>query len=173
LGTAATLQAAIKNTGNSNATISKIAISGTGFSLNGSTSSATLDPGQSLTLSVSFDPQAVGSDTGKLTISSNASTSQLGVALSGTAVAKTSSSQHSVALSWDASPSSVIGYYVYRSSKPSGPYARLNSSSTGSTSYADSTVTGGQVYYYVVTAVNSSNIESTDSNQVSATIPSN
>ena len=51
--------------------------------------------------------------------------------------------------------------------------ARLNSSTTGGTSYSDSTVADGQVYYYVVTAVNSSNIESTDSNQVSATIPSN
>jgi fibronectin type 3 domain-containing protein len=34
-------------------------------------------------------------------------------------------------------------------------------------------VNDGAVYYYVVTAVNSSNIESADSNQVSATIPSN
>jgi hypothetical protein len=34
-------------------------------------------------------------------------------------------------------------------------------------------VANGQVYYYVVTAVDSSNIESAYSNQVSVTIPSN
>jgi hypothetical protein len=173
VGTTDTLSTTIKNTGNSNANISKISVSGTGFSLSGSSSSATLDPGQSLTLSVSFDPKAAASDTGTMTIASNATVSQLGVPLSGTGVNKPTSSQHSVALKWDASSSSVVGYYIYRSSKPSGPYARLNSSTTGGTSYSDSTVADGQVYYYVVTAVNSSNIESTDSNQVSATIPSN
>jgi Abnormal spindle-like microcephaly-assoc'd, ASPM-SPD-2-Hydin/Protein of unknown function (DUF1573) len=173
VGTTDTLQTTIKNTGNSNADISKISVSGTGFILNGSSSSATLDPGQSLTLSVSFDPKTAANDAGTMTIASNATVAQLGVPLSGTGVNKPASSQHSVALKWDASSSSVVGYYVYRSSKPSGPYARLNSSTTGGTSYSDATVADGQVYYYVVTAVNSSNIESTDSNQVSATIPAN
>jgi fibronectin type 3 domain-containing protein len=76
-------------------------------------------------------------------------------------------------LNWDASSSSVVGYYVYRGTKPSGPYSKLNSSPHSSTSYSDSSVNDGEVYYYVVTAVNSSNVESADSNQVSATIPSN
>jgi hypothetical protein len=173
VGTTDTLQTTIKNTGNSNANISKISVSGTGFALSGSSSSATLDPGQSLTLSVSFDPKSAANAAGTMTIASNATVSQLGVPLSGTGVNKPASSQHSVALKWDASSSSVVGYYVYRSSKPSGPYARLNSSTTGGTSYSDATVADGEVYYYVVTAVNSSNIESTDSNQVSATIPAN
>src|ERR1700735_3040913 len=173
VGTTDTLQATIKNTGNSNANISKISVSGSGFSLNGSASSATLDPGQSLTLSVSFDPKAAGANSGMLTISSNASTPQLGIALAGSGVTKAPATSHSVALAWDASTSSVVGDYVYRSSKPGGPYARVNSSATSSTSYSDSTVTAGQVYYYVVTAVNSSNIESIDSNQASVTIPSN
>jgi fibronectin type 3 domain-containing protein len=78
-----------------------------------------------------------------------------------------------VALSWDQSSSSVVGYYVYRGTKASGPYTKLNTSPSTSTYYSDSTVNDGAVYYYVVTAVNSSNIESADSNQVSATIPSN
>lgn len=173
IGTTDTLQTTIKNTGNSDAKISKISVSGTGFSLNGTGSAATLDPGQSLTVSVNFDPKAAGNSSGSLTITSNASNSQLAVALSGSGATKSPATSHSVALDWDASKSSVVGYYVYRSSKPSGPYARLNSSATTSTSYSDSTVSGGQVYYYVVTAVNSSNIESTDSNQVSVTVPSN
>jgi fibronectin type 3 domain-containing protein len=78
-----------------------------------------------------------------------------------------------VALSWEQSSSSVVGYYVYRGTKSSGPYTKLNTSPSTSTYYSDTTVNDGAVYYYVVTAVNSSNIESADSNQVSATIPSN
>jgi hypothetical protein len=171
VGTTDTLQTTIKNTGNSNANISMISVSGTGFTLNGSGSAVTLGPGQSLTVSVSFDPKAAGSDSGKLTIASNASNPQLAVALAGSGATKPVSGEHSVALAWDASTSSVVGYYVYRGSQPGGPYARLNSSATTSTSFSDSTVSGGEVYYYVVTALNSSNIESTDSNQVSVTIP--
>jgi hypothetical protein len=172
IGASANQQAVIKNTGNSNATISKIAVTGTGFVLDGSASSATLTPGQSLTLMVTFDPTAAGTDAGTLAITSNASQPQTAIALAGTAVkASAPATAHSVGLSWDASSSSIVGYYVYRSSKPSGPYARLNTSSTPNTSYSDATVADGQTYYYVVTAVNSSNIESTDSNQVSATIP--
>ena len=49
----------------------------------------------------------------------------------------------------------------------------MNSSADSSTSYSDSTVANGQAYYYVVTAVDSRNIESSYSNQVSVTIPTN
>jgi fibronectin type 3 domain-containing protein len=76
-----------------------------------------------------------------------------------------------VTLSWTASTSTdVIGYYVYRGTS-SDSLARLNLSPVAPTEYVDSAVTSGQTYYYAVTAVNSSNEESTDSNVVSATIP--
>jgi hypothetical protein len=172
VGTSDTLQIAFKNTGNSDANISGISVTGTGFALAGSSAGTTLTPGQYLTLNISYDPKSVASNTGTLTVTSNATTSKLNIPLSGTGVNKPSSSQHSVALNWDAS-SGAVGYYIYRSSKPNGPYARLSSSTTSNTSYSDTTVSGGQTYYYVVTAVNSSNIESTDSNVASATIPSN
>ena len=173
VGTTDTLQITFKNTGNSDANISSISVSGTGFALSGSASSATLTPGQYLTLNVSYDPKSTGNNTGSLTVVSNATTKQLSVPLTGSGANKPSGSQHSVALNWDASSGSVVGYYVYRSSKPSGPYARVNSSSTPNTNYSDTSVSDGQTYYYVVTAVNSSNIESTDSNVASATVPSN
>src|SRR3984957_13351573 len=171
VGTTDTLQATLHNTGNIDADISSIAVSGKGFTLGGSGSSAKLAPGQTLTLNVSFDPATAGSGSGALTVVSNASSKQIGIPLSGDGVTANQSSKHSVALAWDASSGSIVGYYIYRSSKPSGPYARLNSASTPSTSYSDTTVANGQTYYYVVTAVNSSNIESTDSNTASASIP--
>jgi Abnormal spindle-like microcephaly-assoc'd, ASPM-SPD-2-Hydin len=172
VGSTDSLQITFKNTGNSDANISGISVTGTGFALAGSASGTTLTPGQYLTLNITYDPKSVASNTGSLTITSNATTAKLNVPLSGAGVNKPSSSQHSVGLNWDAS-NGAVGYYVYRSSKPSGPYARVNSTTTSSTNYSDTTVSGGQTYYYVVTAVNSSNIESTDSNVASATVPSN
>ncbi len=74
-------------------------------------------------------------------------------------------------LDWTASTSAVIGYNVYRGTVSGGPYTQLNSSLVMTTQYQDSSVRSGQTYYYVVTAVDSSQVESTNSNQVSATIP--
>jgi hypothetical protein len=173
VGSSGTSQLTVKSTGNTNATISKVTVTGTGFVLGSSAASVILDPSQTESYTVNFDPKAAGSLTGTLTITSNAANSPLNIALSGTGVA-TSASKHSVALTWErSSTSSVTGYFVYRGTKPSGPFAQLNSSPESSPSYSDSTVSDGQVYYYYVTAVDSSNIQSADSNEVSVTIPSN
>ena len=77
-----------------------------------------------------------------------------------------------VKLDWIASTSHVIGYNVYRGTESGGPYMLLNSSLVTTTQYEDSSVQSGQTYYYVVTAVDSSDVESAYSNQVSSTIPS-
>jgi hypothetical protein len=52
-----------------------------------------------------------------------------------------------------------------------GPYTKLNSTPIAPTNETDSTVQSGQNYFYVVTAVDSSNVESAYSNEVSAVIP--
>ena len=171
VGSSNVKQVTVTNTGNVSTTISSAAVAGTGFSLSGSGSSVALNPGQSETYTVNFDPKSAANDTGTFSIASNAPNSPMKIALAGTGV--TSPTNHSVALAWDRSSSTVVGYFVYRSSKSSGPYAKVNSAADASTSYSDSTVANGQVYYYVVTAVDSSNIESAYSNQVSVTIPSN
>lgn len=78
-----------------------------------------------------------------------------------------------VVLTWGASPSSgVAGYRVMRSSTSGGPYSLVNTSVlvTGTT-YRDSTVTAGQTYYYVVAAVDGSNNQSANSNQVQVAVP--
>jgi hypothetical protein len=79
---------------------------------------------------------------------------------------------HSAALNWTASSSSSIaGYNIYRSTTSGGSFTKVNSSQVVPTSYTDTTITAGQTYYYVVTAVDTSGNESTYSNQVTAVIP--
>ena len=169
IGDAPTQQVTLKNTGNASADISSVSLTGSSYTLSGVTSNLVLAPDQSATLTVEFGPKTTGSLPGKVTISSNAG-SPLVIQLSGTGADKNQS--QSVALKWDQSTSQVAGYFVYRSSKPSGPYAKLNSQASSETNYTDSSVASGQTYFYVVTSVNSENIESIFSNQVSVTVPS-
>lgn len=79
---------------------------------------------------------------------------------------------HTVSLSWTASTSTVSGYNVYRSSTSGGPYTKINSSLDPGTTFVDDNVQAGQTYFYVTTAVNSSDVESGYSNQAEAIVPS-
>ncbi len=74
-------------------------------------------------------------------------------------------------MNWDPSILLVGGYNVYRGTQLGGPYTKLNSSPVSVTTYTDSTVQGGQTYFYVATAVDLNNVESVFSNEISATIP--
>ena len=65
----------------------------------------------------------------------------------------------------------MVGYNVYRATGSGGPYTKLNSGSVAATTYTDNAVQTGQTYYYVVTATDSSNLESSYSNEVVAPIP--
>jgi hypothetical protein len=77
---------------------------------------------------------------------------------------------HSVTVNWTASTSSnIVGYNVYRGSTSGGPYTQIGF--TGGTSYVDANVFSGQTYFYVVTAVDGSNIQSAYSTQATAVIP--
>jgi hypothetical protein len=158
----------ITNTGNSNVAISQITLSGAGYTMTGGSAPVTLTPSQNITLSVRFSPNVAGTVNGNISIVSNASGSPVAVSLTGTGVAPV---QHSVALTWNASTSTVAGYNVYRSTVSGGSYAKINSSLVAALNYTDSTVQSGTTYYYVTTAVDSSGNESVFSNQVSATIP--
>jgi len=154
--------------GTSDVTVSSAAWNGQGYSLSGITFPATVPAGQSVGFSVTFAPQASGSTPGSVTFDSDATNSPTTETLTGSG---TQASQHSVALSWDASTSQVIGYNVYRRVGSSGSYTKLNSSVNATTSYTDTSVQSGQTYDYVTTAVDSSNVESAYSNQATAAIP--
>jgi hypothetical protein len=155
----------ITNSGNANVTIAGVTVSGTGFSVSGG-SNVTLAPNQSETVTVDFDPKSKGSLAGALTISSNAPT--IKISLAGTAL---QGGNHSVGLTWTASTSPVIGYFVYRRTGATGTFSRLDSSVDSSTSFTDSNVVDGATYDYVVTAVSAENEESAFSVEVSVTIP--
>jgi hypothetical protein len=164
----ATQNVTITNTGNSNVTISQINLSGAGYSMTGGSTPVTLSPSQNLTLTVQFSPTTAGAASGSITIISNATGSPATVALSGTGVAPV---QHSVALTWNASTSTVSGYNVYRTTVSGTSYVKINSSLVAVLTYTDSTVQSGTTYYYVTTAIDSSGNESVYSNEVSAPIP--
>jgi hypothetical protein len=76
-------------TNNSGATvnITQAAVSGTGFTLSGITTPLALNASQSTTFTVTFAPQAAGSASGNVTITSNAPNPSLSMALTGTGAA--------------------------------------------------------------------------------------
>lgn len=169
IGSNSVLPVSFSNGGNSNVTISNVTVSGAGYTANGIGSGQIVAPGKSATLNVTFAPASTGALPGSVTVTSNAANSPASVTLSGTGAQQQVS--HSVTLTWTASTSTVTGYNVYRSQVSGGPYTKLDSSAVAATSYADSTVSAGQTYFYVVTSVNSSGVESADSSEVSATVP--
>jgi fibronectin type 3 domain-containing protein len=65
----------------------------------------------------------------------------------------------------------VIGYNTYSSTQSGGPYTKMTSTPVAGTSYTDTAVQAGKTYYFVVTSVNSSNMESAYSAEASALVP--
>jgi len=122
-------------------------------------------PGDLCTIQVFFTPTALGTRSGTMTVFDNSAVGSHSISMSGVGVG-----MHSVHLSWTASTSPVIGYYVYRATQSGGPYTELNSVPQAQTTFVDS-VPGGSTYYYVVTAVNASLVESVTTPEIPATIP--
>jgi len=79
--------------------------------------------------------------------------------------------QHTVTLTWAASTSSVSGYNVYRGTVSGEPYAKINTALEAATHYVDNTVQSGTTYFYVVTSVDSSGVESAFSSPVTVVVP--
>jgi Malectin domain/HYDIN/CFA65/VesB-like, Ig-like domain len=171
IGTTASQTFTMTNTGTATITFSNVNVSGAGFNATGASSGVMLNPGQSTTLTATFTPAIAGNLTGSVAFTSNAVNPAVTIALSGTGV-KPPPVTHSVVLTWKPSSSSnVTSYHVYRGATSAGPFTILNTSPVLTTSYTDNTVQANQVYYYVVTSVDSSSNESAYSNAASATIP--
>ena len=168
VGTPSTQSVTLTSSGTAAVTVSGVSLSGTGFTESGATFPLTLNAGQTATLSLQFEPTATGAATGKLTITSNASSNSTAVvALSGTGVPL------AVDLSWTAptGTTEIAGYNVYRAIGTSSSYAKLNSSANSPASFMDSTVAAGTTYEYYVTTVDSTGAESTPSNTATVAVP--
>jgi hypothetical protein len=148
-------------------TINSASFTNNEFALSGITLPKTLAAGQSTTFTVMFTPTASGATSATLSFTSNASNSPTAQTMTGTG---TAAIQHTVNLTWTAS-TGAVGYNVYRGTGSGGPYAMINSSLDGTTTYVDNTVASGQTYYYVATAVDGSGSESAYSNQAQAVVP--
>jgi len=168
IGSYKILPVVFTNVGNSSVTISRVTISGAGYTAGGIQSGQIVTSGHTATLNVTFSPAGTGLIQGNVTVTSNAANSSSSITLSGTGVQAAS---HSVTLTWTASASVVSGYDVFRSPVSGGPYTMLNSTLDAARSYADTAVQAAQTYYYVVTSVDSSGVESAYSSEVSATVP--
>jgi hypothetical protein len=150
--------------------VSSASWTGSGYAVSGITFPVTVAAGSSANYAVTFTPASAGTVSGNVSFVSNASDSSLQQSFSGDGT-ESSSGGHSVALSWDASTSVVVGYNIYRGTVSGGPYSKLNTALLSGTSYTDASVESGTTYYYVSTAVNSTNGESAYSNQATAAIP--
>jgi hypothetical protein len=170
VNTATTQSLTLTSSGTTPVTVNSATITGAGFTIIGGSFPATLNPNQTLTLKLQFEPTTSGALTGQLAISSNSisgRTATVSLTGTGTAVA------HEVDLSWDApsnSPDPVAEYNIYRATG-SGSFTRINSSPDRAVVYADTTVVSGTTYSYQVTSADVSGRESVPSNQVTVTIP--
>jgi Abnormal spindle-like microcephaly-assoc'd, ASPM-SPD-2-Hydin len=88
VNTAATKTVTLTSSGTSAVTVNSASITGAGFSILSGTLPATLTPGQTVTLTVQFNPTTATALTGQITVSSNSTTGSTStVALSGTGTA--------------------------------------------------------------------------------------
>jgi hypothetical protein len=150
--------------------INAASVIGTGFSLAGVSFPLTLNPSQSATLNVQFDPTALGNMTGIVSLTSNATSgATTSILLSGTGVAQ----NYQVDLSWNpptGSTDPAVGYNVYRA-VVGAPFAILNSSPVSQPAWTDTTVQAGATYNYEVTSVDAYGVESTPSSVTTVSIP--
>lgn len=149
------------------------AMSGTGFNWGGKgTCGPPLKPNSTCTESVTCMLTSATTSTGTMTIS-------YGTVVGGTPnivtkIPLTCSTApivvvHGIALSWQASSTAGVNYNVYRSQVTGGPYGLNTSIPVVGTTYTDPSAVVGTTYFYVVRAVSSAGVESTNSNEVQIT----
>jgi hypothetical protein len=169
LQSTSTQNVTIQNTGNINITISGITVSGAGFGYSSLSPGSSLTPNQSATFQVTFSPKTSGPASGNVSILSSNLATPASISVSGTGVTSTPSPlPHSVVLSWGPSPTSVVGYRVYRDN---GSGLSPLTSVIPDLTYTDTTVVSGNTYLYAVTAIDAAGAESPFSNEATAVIP--
>jgi Abnormal spindle-like microcephaly-assoc'd, ASPM-SPD-2-Hydin/Protein of unknown function (DUF1573) len=87
VGSSSTQTVQLSNTGTGTLTITQVSVAGTGFSTSTLSLPLILNAGQSASFNVQFDPPSAATDSGSVTVVSNAPNSSAAIALSGTGVA--------------------------------------------------------------------------------------
>jgi hypothetical protein len=96
VGTSQTQNAVVLNSGGSSADISKVTVSGTGYTASGLNVPLTLVAGQSASFTISFTPQATGTVSGSVTLSSTALVPPIALSGSGTSAGQLTASPGSL-----------------------------------------------------------------------------
>ena len=125
----------LTSTGSSPVTVSSATISGTDFSADSSTLPVTLNPGQSLTLQVQFDPTETGRAHGQLTINSSSSSN-------GTAVVELNGNGTAVQSPQLALSAASLAFGNVTMNTPTQQPVTLTSSGTSAVTISSATVTG-------------------------------
>jgi fibronectin type 3 domain-containing protein len=154
--------------GGADVTVSSANWSGLGYSVSGITFPVTILAGKTKTFTVTFAPQTTGTSNGQVSFVSDATNSPTVETFTGTG---SQASQHSVTLTWDASTSPVVGYYIYRRTSSGSYGAPLNPTPQAALTFDDDTVANATTYFYEVRAVDSDSQLSVPSNEVTAVIP--
>jgi hypothetical protein len=84
LNTPATQSITLTSTGTAAVMVNAASVTGAGFSISGTNFPMTLNPGQSATLNVQFNPSAAGSVTGSIALSGNCAMGAMSISLNGT-----------------------------------------------------------------------------------------
>ena len=162
----------LTSSGTAPVTLSAGSVSGTGYMISGVSFPLTLNPSQTATLEIEFDPTTPGVSDGLVTLTSNSSTGSTStISLSGTGEGATS---YEVNLTWDAPTGSsdpVVGYNIYRAISGSSTYQLVNSSLDATTTYNDTTVQNSTSYIYYVASVDNEGNQSAPSNTFTVSIP--
>lgn len=171
VNTTATQVVSLTSSGTSQLTVNSGTVTGSGFGISGIAFPLTLNPGQSATLNITFDPTVTGTATGVVTLSSNATSG-------GTATislnANGAAQSYSVNLTWSAPTSStdpVAGYNVFRATGASTSYQLQNPAVDAQTAFTDSNVQNGTSYSYYVESVDAQGNPSAPSNVFTVAIP--
>jgi hypothetical protein len=165
VGTTVSQPGSISASGTS-VTVSSASLGSTEFALSGISLPLTIPAGQSVPFTLTFAPLTTGSASASLSVTSNAGNTPTET-LSGVGTAPL---DHSVALTWTDTGSGIVGYNVYRGTVTGGPYSKINSALDATAAYSDTSVTAGQTYYYIATAVDGSGVESPGSSEIQAVI---
>ena len=168
VGNSKTLPVTLSASGSS-VTVTSDSLGSAEYAISGLSLPKTISPGDNITFQVTFSPQSAGQADSSMGLTTSGG-GGVNVPVAGDGV---SSTPPSVSLSWQPDSSGVSGYNIYRQSPGNGKYKKINSSLDTTTAYTDTNVYSGKGYSYYVTAVNSQGLESSPSNFVSVSIPSN